>query len=202
MQRVCSAACPWTQLTRVFFQAVPQKPLITTKWGENLLCLSFSLYVSRIQAPPPLGLLRNNRSESAPTPPRPSSPFLSLRWRSRTMWSPPIATAQRRPASSCVKQRDSGMTDWPKVGANIVFHIGGAAGGEILSQTGLVLLMITHNLPSLQAWLLGKTAYISLTPHNPVSQSTSCQHLLLLSNCKAKTWSIKGRNRERILVLY
>lgn len=95
---------------------------------------------------PPLCLLWNNGSESPPA--CPSSPFLSLRWRSRTMWSRPIATAQRRLASSCVKQRDSWTTDWPKVGANIWFHFGGAIGGEILSQTGLVLLMIRHNLVS------------------------------------------------------
>lgn len=42
--------------------------------------------------------------------------------------------------------------------------------------------------------LLVKTASISLTPHNPVS----CHHLLLLLNCKAKTCTIKGKNRERI----
>lgn len=57
-------------------------------------------------------LLRNNRSES--TPPK---PFLSLRSHSGAMWSLPIVTAQRRPASGCEEQRDRRLTDQPTVGA-------------------------------------------------------------------------------------
>lgn len=53
----------------------------------------------------------------------PPTPFLSLRRHSRAMWSPPIVTAQRRPASGCGEERDGWLTVSPKVGANTLLYI-------------------------------------------------------------------------------
>lgn len=122
-----------------FLPSSPPKTFNHQKEGKTISSPYLFLLLHLPHPNSPFCLLRNNRSESTPTP------FLSLRWHSRTMWSPPIQTAQRRPASNCVKQRDGQMT---KVGANILLYIGGAIVEGMLSQTGPVLLMIRHNLVS------------------------------------------------------
>lgn len=96
-----------------FAPSSPPKPFNHQTRGGGLLPSSPSPSTPPSSKQP---LLSPQKQQIWKHPTTTTTPFLSLRRDSRAMWSPPIVTAQRRPASGCGEERDGWLTVSPKVG--------------------------------------------------------------------------------------